>query len=97
MHHAASTRARPRREESGLRRGPRGGTCRERSRIVDVSRRARARGVASSFRVLTRISARGPGREAWREGLLRLGAYPSRATTAATVRRRRVSCILARL
>ena len=86
MHHAASTRARPRREESGLRRGPRGGTCRERSDRRTVSRRARARGVASSFRVLARISARGPGREAWREGvnegLLRLTRL---ATAAATV------------
>jgi hypothetical protein len=55
-------------------------------RIVDVSRRARARGVASSFRVLARISARGPGREAWREGvnegLLRL----TRLATAAAHR-----------
>jgi hypothetical protein len=51
VHHAASTRARPRREESGLRRksvGDHGAAPVVCDLIVDVSRRARARGVASS-------------------------------------------------
>ena len=62
MHHAASTRARPRREESGLRRGPRGGTCRERSDRRRISQGPGARGCFVFPRVSPHLCARARAR-----------------------------------
>jgi hypothetical protein len=62
VHHAASTRARPRREESGLRRGPRGGTCRVRSDRRRISQGPGARGCFVFPRVSPHLCARARAR-----------------------------------
>jgi hypothetical protein len=94
VHHAASTRARPRREESGLRRGPRGGTCRVRSDRRRISQGPGARGCFVFPRVSPHLCARARARGMAR-GVASSRSYPRLATAdvhrglAATVRRRR--------